>query len=107
LQAFVELAKGVDDAAWLYHLGRGDYSRWIRSVLKDTELADEIEKAEKAEASDPKGSRKQIQAAIEQRYTGPVREALVAISSIAKATEPVARANSYHRRNAHRSKPRW
>jgi hypothetical protein len=52
-------------------------SRRIRSALKDTELADEIEEAEKAEASDPKGSRARIQAAVEQCYTEPVRETLV------------------------------
>src|SRR5204863_357016 len=29
LVLFLELAGGVDDETWLYHLRRGDYSRWF------------------------------------------------------------------------------
>ena len=34
LTRFVELAEGVDDATWKYHLSRNDYSRWVRYSLK-------------------------------------------------------------------------
>jgi hydroxymethylpyrimidine pyrophosphatase-like HAD family hydrolase/GTPase SAR1 family protein len=75
LQTFVELAEGIDDGTWLYHLHRGDYSRWIRSALKDGELADRVEKVEKAEGGDALESRTQIKAAIEERYTAPTLDA--------------------------------
>ena len=37
-----EMADGVDDDTWTYHLQRGDYSTWIREAIKDTDLAREI-----------------------------------------------------------------
>ena len=39
---FVELADGVDEATWLHHFQQGDYSRWLRDMIKDPELAAEI-----------------------------------------------------------------
>jgi HAD superfamily hydrolase (TIGR01484 family) len=73
LQLFVHLAAGVDDDTWTYHLGRGDYSRWLRAEVKDAELSDEIEAIERgAEADGDAGaSRAAVRAAIEQRYTLP------------------------------------
>ena len=38
---FTQIAEGLDDETWSYHLRRGDYSRWFREVIKDAELADE------------------------------------------------------------------
>ena len=37
---FMQMAEGVDDATWLYHLQQGDYVRWFRDKIKDEELAD-------------------------------------------------------------------
>jgi HAD superfamily hydrolase (TIGR01484 family) len=66
LATFMHLAEGVDDATWLFHLGRGDYARWFRDAIKDEELAAE---AQAAEASrDPAHSRAEIAAAIKRRY---------------------------------------
>jgi hypothetical protein len=68
---FVQLAEGVDDDTWNYHLRRGDYSHWFRKEIKDEELA---AKAERVEGTDDIGageSRKLIREAIEERYTLP------------------------------------
>jgi hypothetical protein len=61
LALFMQLAEGVDDTTWTYHLRRGDYSRWFRDAIKDEGLAAE--------------SRGLIRAAIEQRYTLPASSA--------------------------------
>ena len=42
LQVFAELAQGVDEATWLYHLRRGDIAQWMADCVKDAELAAEI-----------------------------------------------------------------
>jgi hypothetical protein len=36
---FLQIADGVDDETWLYHLRLGDYSRWVRNAIKDDALA--------------------------------------------------------------------
>ncbi|TAK35772.1 MAG: HAD-IIB family hydrolase [Chloroflexota bacterium] len=69
LELFIQLAEGVDNATWLYHLRRGDYSRWFREAIKDEELADEAAKIEQAYANVPDLSRALIREAIEKRYT--------------------------------------
>jgi hydroxymethylpyrimidine pyrophosphatase-like HAD family hydrolase len=65
---FLELAEGIDDATWEFHLRRGDYSQWFRSSIKDEGLAADAEALERQG-----GSRAQLQkglrAAIERRYT--------------------------------------
>lgn len=69
LTVFVQMAEGVDDETWEHHLSQGDYSDWVREAIKDPELAREIEEIETAGyAADE--SRKQVIAAIEERYTG-------------------------------------
>lgn len=71
LQVFLQLADGIDDETWLYHLQRGDYSRWVRKSIKDDSLAREIEQCEQETPLDPVAARKRIRAAIEQNYTAP------------------------------------
>lgn len=68
---FNQIADGVDDATWLYHLRRGDYSRWFREAIKDDGLAAEAEQIERQPDLPPRESRARIRAAIEQRYTAP------------------------------------
>jgi hydroxymethylpyrimidine pyrophosphatase-like HAD family hydrolase/GTPase SAR1 family protein len=68
---FMQLAEGVDDATWQYHLGNGDYSNWFRSVLRDNELADEAAQIEQQPNLAPNESRARIRQAIEARYTQP------------------------------------
>jgi len=71
LKVFGQLAEGVDDATWLHHLKRGDYSRWFRDQIKDEELAREVMRIEEDESLSPRESRERIRAAIDKRYTLP------------------------------------
>ncbi len=68
---FTQLAEGVDEETWLYHLQQGDYSRWFREAIKDESLAEEVQKIEETANSSASESREAIKAAIEQRYTLP------------------------------------
>ena len=54
------LAQGVDDETWLFHLRRGDYTRWFRDAIKDNDLAEEVESLETSE--DPMQSRESLSA---------------------------------------------
>jgi hydroxymethylpyrimidine pyrophosphatase-like HAD family hydrolase len=67
LARFVELADGVDEATWAHHLGAGDYSRWMREMIKDPELADEIQAIERA-GQPPGESRRLALDAVRRRY---------------------------------------
>jgi HAD superfamily hydrolase (TIGR01484 family) len=68
LNMFIQIAEGVDDETWLYHLHRGEYSGWIRRAIKDDELVAEVKNVER-DVHDPAESREQIKSAIERRYT--------------------------------------
>ncbi|HXH07694.1 MAG TPA: HAD-IIB family hydrolase [Vicinamibacterales bacterium] len=69
LSLFLQLAEGVDDATWLHHLRRGDYSRWFREAIKDDSLADAARAIEQLDLPAAQ-SRARIRAAIEERF-GP------------------------------------
>jgi len=71
LLLFQQLAEGVDEDTWLYHLRCGDYSRWFRDAIKDDALAEETEIIERAPQMTPQESRARIKAAIAERYTLP------------------------------------
>jgi hypothetical protein len=67
LVRFVELAEGIDEATWAFHLERGEYSAWVRDMIKDPELAAELVTVERAGL--PAGeSRTQILVAVRHRY---------------------------------------
>ena len=68
LTVFAQLADGVDEKTWRYHLEAGDYARWFRDVIGDEELALAAEEAVKLP---PAQSRARILAAIAARYTLP------------------------------------
>jgi hydroxymethylpyrimidine pyrophosphatase-like HAD family hydrolase len=72
LIVFIQLAEGIDDETWLYHLHRQDYSQWLRNAIKDEELSEEVAQIETNTALSAVESRTQIKDAIEQRYTLPV-----------------------------------
>jgi phosphoglycolate phosphatase (TIGR01487 family) len=72
LTMFVQLADGVDDETWNYHLVRGDYSRWFREAIKDDDLANEAAQYERPKKLSPRESREGIKSAVERRYTAPV-----------------------------------
>ena len=72
LIVFRQLAEGVDDATWLYHLRQGDYSRWLETAIKDPSLARIVQKVEREEPPLSAGeSRQRVANAIEERYTLP------------------------------------
>jgi hypothetical protein len=71
LLTFTSLAEGVDDDTWLYHLLRGDYSRWMREIIRDAALADEVSQVESSSELSPRESRHRIGALIDSRYTLP------------------------------------
>ncbi len=71
LALFLQIADGVDDATWLHHLGRNDYSTWLRDAVKNDALADEVAALEGRRDLDPRASRRSVRAAIERYYTLP------------------------------------
>ncbi len=71
LVIFQQLADGVDDDTWVFHLRNGDYSRWFRTMVKDEDLAAEAAQVEQNQQLSPLESRQQIKEAIQNRYTAP------------------------------------
>jgi hypothetical protein len=71
LALFVQIADGVDEATWLFHLRRGDYSRWFREHIKDGGLANAIERIEQNHKTPAATTRSLVRRAIEERYTLP------------------------------------
>ncbi|HEX6211947.1 MAG TPA: HAD family hydrolase [Methylomirabilota bacterium] len=67
LVRFAELAEGVDEATWAHHLRAGQYSVWVRQMIKDPELADEIATIEAADVP-PGESRRQVLERVRARY---------------------------------------
>jgi hypothetical protein len=61
----------VDDDTYLFHLRRGDYSRWIREAVSDDDLGREIRAIEKDPATSPAESVRLVRDAIERRYMIP------------------------------------
>jgi hypothetical protein len=74
LSLFLQIAAGVDDRTWLYHLRAGDYSARIRGAIKDEDLADEVAAVEHDRDLSAADSRARIKEAIDRRYTGPTSE---------------------------------
>ncbi len=71
LVVFCQIAQGIDESTWLYHLHRGDYSRWFRHAIKDDFLADEAERLEHRTDLEPWQTRQMIEELINTRYTLP------------------------------------
>jgi hypothetical protein len=71
LHTFIQLAKGVDDETWLYHLRGAHYSQWFRDSVKDQRISEEINKIERDHNADATASRVQIIEIIEHNYTDP------------------------------------
>jgi len=68
LKRFIELAEGLDDETWLFHLKRNDYSNWIEHVIKDYGLADEVRAIETSDDSAAEQTRTAVQQTIEKRF---------------------------------------
>jgi hydroxymethylpyrimidine pyrophosphatase-like HAD family hydrolase len=72
LMMFLQLADGVDDETWNYHLKRRDYSSWFRMIVKDEDLAREAELVERDGKLPAHESRAKIKNLVQERYTAPV-----------------------------------
>lgn len=68
---FMDLADGVDDDTWLFHLHRGEISEWIRTAIKDHALADQIAAVQRRQPADADASRQEVRKLIESIYTLP------------------------------------
>jgi hypothetical protein len=71
MRMFAQLAEGVDEDTWAYHLRKSDYSRWLRDSVKDPSIAEEVSRIEQDTQLSPAESRKQILDAIRKHYTAP------------------------------------
>jgi HAD superfamily hydrolase (TIGR01484 family) len=71
LAIFTQIAEGIDEETWLFHLRRHDYSAWLRDAVKDRYVAEQVAKTESQYADDALQSRKLIRALIDARYTLP------------------------------------
>ena len=69
LNMFIQIAEGLDDETWLFHLRRGDYSQWMRETIKDEGLANEVQEIEKDGKEGPLKTRSAVIEAINRRYT--------------------------------------
>lgn len=68
LMIFIQIASGIDDETWLYHLQRKDYSNWLRNSVHDKELADLVDAVENDEKHYAE-SRQMVLELINERYT--------------------------------------
>jgi hydroxymethylpyrimidine pyrophosphatase-like HAD family hydrolase len=71
LMIFAQMAEGIDEETWMFHLRRGDYSRWFRSSVKDSYLAEQAERIEQRQDIQPAETRRLIRSLIDARYTLP------------------------------------
>jgi hypothetical protein len=71
LAIFAQIAEGIDQETWLFHLHNGDYSTWFREAVKDPYLADQTERIEHRRDLQPAETRSLIVSFIEGRYTLP------------------------------------
>ena len=73
LAMFQQIAAGVDEETWQFHLEEGDYSRWFEEMIKDPDLAAEVRKIEAGRSMAAKTSRERVLDLIEERYTAPAK----------------------------------
>ncbi|HEY6975020.1 MAG TPA: haloacid dehalogenase, partial [Chitinophagaceae bacterium] len=71
LMMFIQMAEGIDDDTWIYHLQKKEYSNWFRNAVHDDELADLTRQVEERTTADPHTSKEAILQLIKERYTAP------------------------------------
>jgi hydroxymethylpyrimidine pyrophosphatase-like HAD family hydrolase len=71
LAIFSQIAEGIDEETWLFHLRRADYSKWFRNAVKDLYLAEQTARVERQHSLQPQETRNLIRGLIEARYTLP------------------------------------
>jgi hypothetical protein len=68
LRTFMQMAEGVDEETWAYHLKRGDYAGWFREKIQDQELTDFTEQLQHAKDISPQDSRQRVLEMIRNLY---------------------------------------
>ena len=71
LAMFLDIGDGVDGESYFFHLRSGHFATWLRTSIKDEELADEVAEIAAHEGLDLTQARALVRAAIERRYTAP------------------------------------
>ncbi|TPK59195.1 HAD-IIB family hydrolase [Mesorhizobium sp. B2-4-19] len=71
LMIFAQIAEGIDDKTWEFHLRAGDYSKWFRNQIRDKDLARETAEAENDKKLSAEESRERVLDAVRRRYTAP------------------------------------
>ena len=71
LAVFCQIAEGIGEPTWMFHLRRHDYSRWFREAIRDSYLADQAERIEGRMDLTPPQTRLLIRELIRTRYTLP------------------------------------
>ena len=70
----MDLADGVDDDTWLFHLRTGEVSQWLRQGIKDEDAGRRRSAAiERNQQLDAAASRRKMRELIEATYTLPAR----------------------------------
>lgn len=68
---FLQIAEGIDDATWMYHLRKKDYSDWFQEHIKDDTLAEAAAQIESDLSLSAAESRQAIANLVKERYTAP------------------------------------
>jgi hypothetical protein len=71
LAVFCQIAQGIDEVTWMFHLRRGDYSNWFRHAIKDDFLASEAQRIERRTDLTPWQTREAVRELVNVRYTLP------------------------------------
>jgi hypothetical protein len=71
LNTFIQLAQGVDDETWLFHLRKHHYSQWFRDSVKDNGISSELRNVESDSVLSVAESKSRIIKMIERHYTAP------------------------------------
>jgi HAD superfamily hydrolase (TIGR01484 family) len=71
LQLFLQMGDGVDDVTWNFHLHRGDFENWFRTVIKDADLADFTAGLTRNACLSAQETRQALHQKIGERYTLP------------------------------------
>ncbi|MFN8388780.1 MAG: HAD-IIB family hydrolase [Bdellovibrionota bacterium] len=77
LLIFLQMAEGIDEDTWMYHLRRHDYSKWFREGIKDDSLAERAHAIEMMLGISRQESVELIRDAIQERYTLPATRTLL------------------------------
>ena len=71
LTIFVQMAEGIDEETWDFHLRSHDYSRWLRESVKDQAVADKVNAIEDDESLPSRESRERVLNVLREHYTAP------------------------------------